>query len=121
MIGERALAGLCISLLLAPAGWAQASTEKVRAEVQALPAGTPVKVKLRNHDVLRGRLAGASDSGFALQVAQDQRVEVRTLAFNEVQSVRKAADRHKRFTVAGWTLLGVATASIVVAVTSIYH
>jgi hypothetical protein len=53
-----------------------------------LAPGTLVEVKLKSKQTVRGRLGEASPDGFALQYAEGQRVETRTVAYADVKSVK---------------------------------
>lgn len=116
----QTLAALCICLLLATTMPAQTPADTVRADVQVLKPGTPVKVRLLDKHELRGRLAEVRAEEFTLQVAQGERVETRALAYSEVRWVRQAADRPKRYRAIGWTLAGVMVTAVTLTVVSLH-
>ncbi len=47
-------------------------------------------MRLKNKEKLRGRLGVMREDGFDMQVAAGDKIETRTIAFNELKSIKKA-------------------------------
>jgi translation initiation factor IF-1 len=62
----------------------------LQQKVLEIPAGTLVEVRLKNKEILRGRLGEVHEAGFDVQVAAGDKVEARTIAFDELKSIKKA-------------------------------
>ncbi len=61
----------------------------VKDLVAAMPEGSKLEVRLLNGDKVRGRLQAVSETGFNLDVARGKERTVQTIAFSDVQSVRR--------------------------------
>ncbi len=88
---RKALVILMIALCLVPGASAGAKPQTVKTpqeQVLELAPGTLVEVKLKNKQRLRGRLGEAAVDGFHLQYAKGDRVETRTVAYEEVKSIK---------------------------------
>jgi len=94
----------------------QASTSKkptLKEQVNQIPAGSQVEVRLLNKDRLRGRLGEVSDEGFTVQIVEGSRIETRNVAFGDVKSAKEIGKEHT----AKYIFLGVAmTVGLLLAV-----
>lgn len=60
----------------------------IQEQVLEIPAGAVVQVRLTSKEKLRGRLGEISPQGFVLKHAQGSKIEERSLAFDEVKSIK---------------------------------
>ncbi len=92
---------------VAPSG--QASSEPkptLKEQVNQIPGGSKVEVRLLNNGRFRGRLGEVSDEGFIVQTATGNRIGTRKVAFNDVKSVKVIGNKEKGRGI----LIGVAAA-----------
>lgn len=76
-----------------PSGQAGSETKPtLKEQVNQIPAGSKVEVRLLNKEWFRGRLGEVSDEGFTLLIATGNRIESRKVAFSEVKSVKAIGD-----------------------------
>lgn len=88
---RKALVIVLLAVQFVPGRCAAAAPQAVKTpqeQVLEFAPGTLVEVKLKNKQKLRGRLGEASPDGFALQYAEGNRVETKTVAYGEVKSVK---------------------------------
>ena len=78
---------------------------KLKQKVVETPVQTMVEVRLRSKEKLRGRLGEVSDEGFALKVAQGNKIEDRQVAFADLKSFK--AVEGKGTSKGPWIVLGV--------------
>jgi hypothetical protein len=91
----------------AAASQANASQQPtLKEQVIQMPAGSQVEVRLLNKERFRGRLGEISDEGFTVQIAQENRIESRKVAFGDVKSVKVMGNNEKKRGI----LIGVAAA-----------
>jgi hypothetical protein len=92
---------------------AQAKTDhkaqKLREKVLEIPPQTMVEVRLKNKEVVKGRLGDVSSDSFVVREAVGQRIENRKVAFDDVKSMKKF-EGNKALKVAGYSALAVAVA-----------
>jgi hypothetical protein len=82
----------------------------VTAQINDLPLGAKIQVRLKTKQTLRGTRGAVSESGFALLDAQ---AAARQLTFDEVASVKLAPKSHTvRYVVLG----GVIVVAVVLAI-----
>ena len=85
---QPATAILCCLLLWAPAHGASTPPPSPQQAILEIAIGAPVEVKLRSGPKFRGRLEQVRDDGFDVKVANKNELETRSLAFQEVKSVK---------------------------------
>lgn len=76
----------------------------LKGQILQIPAGAQVEVRLLNKERFRGRLGEVSNDGFTVQVARENRIEIRKVAFSDVKSVKEIRKQHT----AAYVFLGVA-------------
>lgn len=82
---------------MAAASQANASPQPtLKEQVIQMPAGSQVEVRLLSKERFRGRLGEISDEGFTVQIAQENRLESRKVAFGDVKSVKVIGNRGTR-------------------------
>jgi hypothetical protein len=67
-------------------------------------AGTQMEVRLKNRQKMRGRLGEMTDDAFALQTTNAGKIEMQSVAFRDVQSMR-AVEPHEH--ISKWVPLGI--------------
>jgi len=90
-MSKKAFVILLIVLHLLPGRSVAATPQAVKTpqeQVLELAPGTMVEVKLKSKKSLRGRLGEASPDAFNLQYAEGSRVETKTVAYDDVKSVK---------------------------------
>ena len=83
--------------------------QKLREKVLEIPPQTMVEVRLKDKEVVKGRLGDVSSDGFVVREAVGQRIEDRKVAFDDVKSMKKF-EGNKALKVAGYSALAVAVA-----------
>lgn len=81
--------------------------QKLREKVLEIPPQTMVEVRLKNKEVVKGRLGDVSNDSFVVREAVGQRIEDRKVAYDDVKSMRKF-EGSKALKVAGYSALAVA-------------
>lgn len=61
---------------------------RTKERILQIPAQSYVEVRLRDERKLRGQLGEVTDQGFALQIAQADRIQTVKLSFDDVKSVK---------------------------------
>ena len=87
----------------------------LKKKVLEIPAGSPVVVKLRTKETIRGRLEDVSNDGVTVKVAEGPTIEDRKLPFDQVKSVRKAGGPSAK-KIAGYSALAVGATVVVVTI-----
>jgi hypothetical protein len=77
------------SNLAVAAPQAAGTVRGVKEQVRVLPAGSPLELKLKNRDKLKGRLGSIYDEGFEIQVSRSGTITPVRVAFADVQSLRQ--------------------------------
>ena len=95
----------------APPGQAKTDhkAQKLREKVLEIPPQTMVEVRLKNKEVVKGRLGDVSSDGFVVREAVGQQITDRKIAFDDVKSMKKF-EGNKALKVAGYSALAVAVA-----------
>jgi hypothetical protein len=83
--------------------------QKLREKVLGIPPQTMVEVRLKNKEIVKGRLGDVSSDGFVVKEATGQQIEDHKIAFDDVKSMRKF-EGNKALKVAGYSALAVAVA-----------
>jgi hypothetical protein len=83
--------------------------QKLREKVLEIPPQTMVEVRLKNKEVVKGRLGDVSSDSFVVKQAIGQRIEDHKIAFDNVKSMKKY-EGNKALKVAGYSALAVAVA-----------
>ena len=87
----------------------------LKRKVLEIPAGSPVEIKLKTKEKMRGRLGDVSDDGFQIKVANGSTIEDRKLTFQQVSSVKKTGGASTK-KIVGYSALGVGITIAVAAV-----
>lgn len=103
------------SLTDAPSAAADESTSKLKEKILSVPTGTMIEVKLLNKEKVRGRLGKVDDQGFSLTTSEQGKIVTRTLAFNEVSSV-KQVEGGKGGSKLIWMLAGIGAFVAILAI-----
>lgn len=92
----------------APPGQAKTDhkAQKLREKVLEIPPQTMVEVRLKNKEVVKGRLGDISSEGFVVRAAVGQQIADRKIAFDDVKSMKKF-EGNKALRVAGYSALAV--------------
>ena len=83
--------------------------QKLREKVLEIPPQTMVEVRLKNKEVVKGRLGDVASDSFVVREAVGQRIQDRKIAFNDVKSMKKFKG-NQALKVAGYSALAVAVA-----------
>jgi hypothetical protein len=83
--------------------------QKLREKALEIPPQTMVEVRLKNKEVVKGRLGDVSSDSFVVKEAIGQRIEDHKIAFDDVKSMKKF-EGNKALKVAGYSALAVAVA-----------
>lgn len=87
--------------------------QKLREKVLEIPPQTMVAVRLKNKEVVKGRLGDISSDGFVVKEAIGQRIEDHKVAFDDIKSMKKF-EGNKALKVAGYSALAVGVAVVTV-------
>ncbi len=108
-MGRRMLSVLLASILWAHSGLSvraetaaaiatsQAGASKkptLKEQVIQIPAGAQVEVRLHSQERFRCRLVEVCDEGFTVQIAHENRIEIRKMSFGDVKSVKEIRKQH---------------------------
>ncbi|MBI4892512.1 MAG: hypothetical protein HY821_17945 [Acidobacteria bacterium] len=92
---RAAVLGMAIQLVVAqgvmPAELEQQS--RIIEAAMALPVESPIVVKTRSRESLRGRLKSVDEGTLTMQVAQGNAVTSRTIPFQEITSLKRTDKR----------------------------
>ena len=103
------LAGLLVAPGLSAAPPQAVKGPTVREQVLEIALGSPVEVRLRSKQKLKGRMGEVSDEGFSVQHVKADKLETTKIAFSEVKSIKEVGQsKHSRAKMAGWIAVGVA-------------
>ncbi len=92
---RAAVLGMAIQLVVAP-GVMPADLEqqsRIIEAAMALPAESPIAVKTRSRESLKGRLKSVDENTLTMQVAQGNGVSSRTIPFQEITSLKRTDKR----------------------------
>jgi hypothetical protein len=84
--------------------------QRIRRKLERMPPASLIQVQLRSDERIRGRIVKVAGSAFTLQTEKKDVASTRTIAFADVESVKRAGG-HKKLII-GLVLVGVATAII---------
>lgn len=88
----QAVTALLAVALVSWAGVAQGAEkprqQALKEKLIEMPAGSVVEARLLGKESVRGKLGNLSDAGFEIQTVRDGRIETRTIAYDEVRSVK---------------------------------
>ncbi len=125
--GVRQVACLTLAAVLASGSVSTASgnsTDSGKPTIQerillGAPAGTLVHVRLFSKEKLRGRIAEVRENGFVLQVVNEDRIEQREIAIDEVKKLKVKRDGEgmstgKMVLLGGLAGAGIAVVSLIV-------
>jgi hypothetical protein len=103
-----------LGLGIGPRSAAQ-NVANVKEQVGAIAPQSFVEVRLRSKEKVQGRLGEVTDQGFTMKVAQGDKILDRTLAFDEVKSVKVVnAESHHPY--AQYVVLGALAGVVIVVV-----
>ena len=106
---------MLVWLLLGPgahpalSGSRQNRVDTIRQKVLDIPFGSIVEVNTLDRQKLHGRIGAATDAGFPVQIARNDKLETLTIDFTNVKSIRvvaKKGDGSSAKATAGWILIG---------------
>jgi hypothetical protein len=91
--------------------------QRLKERALAIPPGTMVEVKLRDKQKIRGQMGAVSDEGFTVQTAQGNKIEMKTVRFDQLKSIKKVG--HKPPRIATGVAIGLVGLGILVVVIAI--
>lgn len=80
--------------------------KRVKHSVAGIPAGAVVEIQLLSKEKFQGRLGAVTDAGFLVQVAKREKIEDRSLRFEEVKSIKHLSKEHPAVRVVTWAVVG---------------
>lgn len=122
---------LCVLLLLwaafphpaaAQAQGGVTPENKLKAALIEIPTGSIVELRLKDKQKLRGKLGSLSDTDVQLQTLQSGKIETRSIAFDQVKSIKvhgKGMGTAAKVTLG--VLAGIGTFIVIVAIVAAAH
>jgi len=80
---------IVLSLVLALLPSDLSARTDLRAQLQAIPADTPLQVKLKSKEELRGLKGAVTEDGFVLRVSASGAAQDRRIAFQDTKTVKR--------------------------------
>jgi hypothetical protein len=108
---------LAVILTLALSGqlvWSSGPPTDLRAQVRTLPIGTPLEVKMKSGERVRGRLSSVDSDRFTLAVGRGPTPPTRVIPWAQAQSVKTRP--RTATSVVAWVAAGAILAVVVVIV-----
>jgi len=90
----------------------------LKEQLLEIPAGSIVEVRLKSKEKLRGQLGEVTNDSFTIKHAKGEKIEDRTVTFEEVKSVKPVGQAKARNTVLT-ILAGVAIGVVVLIVVAV--
>lgn len=88
-----------------------------RAQIRSFPLGTPLEVKLKTGNRVRGRLVSVDSERFTIAVGRVKHKTERVIRLSEAESVKAQQPTHTP--VVAWIAVGALVAVVVVVVAAI--
>ena len=82
-------------------------------EVRRIKAGAPIEVSLVSGELLRGRMGGVSNTGFAMEPVKVDQGKSRTVEYTEVRRIRGTRHTTRNVVVISLVTVGVTAGGLV--------
>jgi len=93
------VAVLLCSLLALPSAAQSAPKPTIQEQVVQIAQGAAVEIRLKKpKETLRGRMSEVTADGFMIQIAQGSQLKPRTMAFDQVKSIKQLEHRTSKVT-----------------------